>query len=371
VTGRTISIPASGPSNGRAVSLRTDWPPYRIAFAAVLGSIGGYAFTKLNVPLPWLLGSLLVTTGCSFARLPVAMPRPIRTISTTVLGVLLGSRITPDYFQDLSQWSVSVAAVLLFVLVSTSTCYVYLRRIGNYKSVDAFFGAVPGGLNDMTLIGSQMGADERVVALVHGCRLLLTVALMPAFLLVFAEAHVVTRSSDYGAGAPLDAWGAGLMILSAVSGGLVTTWLRLPGGALIGPMAIYGALTLAGWTDAVPPGWLVAVAQVVAGAAIGVRFRNTPYGDLIRTMLIALGATIIQLNFSLLFAILVNLITGLSIADLILAFAPGGGAEMSLLGLSLGGDIAFITVHSTIRANGSTIMAPLVFRRFLSRAAPS
>ena len=114
----------------------------------------------------------------------------------------------------------------------------------------------------------------------------------------------------------------------------------------------------------------MAVAQVVAGAAIGVRFRNTPYDDLTRTMLIALGATVIQLNFSLLFAILVNQISGLSIADLILAFAPGGQAEMSLLGLSLGGDIAFITLHSTIRANGSIIMAPLVFRRFLSRAAP-
>ena len=370
MTGPTISISAPGPGNGRAAPLRTDWIPYRIAFTAVLGSIGGYAFTKMNVPLPWLLGSLLVTTGCSIARMPVAMPGRIRTVSTTVLGVLLGSRITPEYFQDLSQWSVSVVALLLFVVVSTATCYAYLRRVGNYTSADAFFGSVPGGLNDMTLIGSQMGADERVVALVHGCRLLLTVALMPAFLLVFAEAHVVPGSSDYGVGVPLDAWGAGLMILSAVSGGLVATWLRLPGGALIGPLAIYGALTFAGWTDAVPPGWLVAVAQVVAGAAIGVRFRNTPYDDLTRTMLIALGATVIQLNFSLLFAILVNQISGLSIADLILAFAPGGQAEMSLLGLSLGGDIAFITLHSTIRANGSIIMAPLVFRRFLSRAAP-
>jgi membrane AbrB-like protein len=351
------------------IRLRTDTVGYRVALTAALGGIGGYAFTLMNVPLPWLLGSLLVSTGCSIARMPVAMPGRLRTIFTAVLGVLLGSRITPEYFQDISKWGISIAALLMFVLVATSACYFYLTRIGGYSSANAFFGSVPGGLNDMTLIGAQMGADERVVALVHGCRLLLTVALMPVFLLVFAGAYVTPGAAAYESLAPLDALGIMLMVGSALTGSVVAGWLKLPGGALIGPLAVFGAVTFAGWTDAVPPGWLVAVAQIVSGTAIGVRFRNTPYDDLFRTMLVALGATLIQLNFSLLFAILVNLTSGLSIADLILAFAPGGQAEMSLLGLSLGGDIAFITLHSTIRANGAIIMAPIVFRRIMARSA--
>jgi membrane AbrB-like protein len=347
--------------------IRTDVLAYKIFLTACIGGVAGYFFTRLNIPLAWLLGSLIATTISSIARLPVAMPARWRTVFTAILGVLLGSRITPDYFQDFSEWIVSIVGLLFFVLVATSTCYLFLRRIGGYTKANAFFGSVPGGLNDMTLIGSQLGADERVVALVHGCRLLLTVSLAPVLLLVFAGAHVVAVQIGDTAAAPLDPLGIAFMVLAAATGTIVTGWLKLPGGPLLGPLALFGAVTYLGWTTAVPPGWLVALAQVICGAAIGVRFRNIDYGDLSRTMVVALGATIIQLNFSLLFAILVNLVSGLSIADLILAFAPGGQAEMSLLGLSLGGDIAFITLHSTIRANGAIVMAPIVFRHLVMR----
>ncbi len=348
-------------------AIGTDTISYRIALATCLGGIGGYLFTRLNIPLPWLLGSLIATTASSIARLPVAMPSRMRTIATSVLGVLLGSRITPSYFEDVAEWIVSVAGLVLFVIVSTGACYAYLRRIGGYSTANAFFGSVPGGLNDMTMIGAQMGADERVVALVHGCRLMLTVALVPFMLLAFAGAHVTPGQTGAADAAGLDALGIAFMVMSAVTGTVAANWLRLPGGPLIGPLVLYGTLTFLGWTTAAPPSWLVALAQVICGAAIGVRFRKVPYGDLARTMAVALGATVIQLNFSLLFAILVNLVSGLPIADLILAFAPGGQAEMSLLGLSLGGDIAFITLHSTIRANGAILMAPIVFRHVLSK----
>jgi membrane AbrB-like protein len=349
-------------------ALRTDALSYRVVLAASLGGIGGYLFTRLNIPLPWLIGSLIATTASSIARLPVAMPSRMRTIFTSVLGVLLGSRITPSYFENVSEWIVSVAGLVLFVLVSTGACYAYLRRIGGYSTADAFFGSVPGGLNEMTMIGAQMGADERVVALVHGCRLLLTVALVPVMLLAFAGARVTPAQAGAADAAALDALGIGLMALCAVTGTVIANWFRLPGGPLIGPLVLYGTLTFLGVTTAAPPAWLVALAQVICGAAIGVRFRKIPYGDLARTMAVALGATVIQLNFSPLFAILVNIVSGLPIADLILAFAPGGQAEMSLLGLSMGGDIAFITLHSTIRANGAILMAPIVFRHILSRA---
>ena len=330
-----------------------------------VGAAGGFALDQFNVPLAWLLGSLLTTTVLSIANAPIAMPRNLRNVGTAVLGVLLGSKITPAYFTNAAEWSISLVGLLIFVLLVTTICYFYLERVGGYSRADAYFGSIPGGLNDMTLIGGQMGANERVVALTHASRLLFTVGLMPVFLLLFAGAHVAPFQGTVGGGATLDAYDIILMLAAGATGLMVTSWLKVPGGSLIGPLVLFGLLTFLGATHATPPYWLVAVAQVVCGAAIGVRFRNVSYRILFPTMVVALGATLMQLNFSLLFAILVNLVSGLPIGDTILAFAPGGQAEMSLLGLSMGGDIAFITLHSTFRATGAILLAPVIFRTFV------
>ena len=50
---------------------------------------------------------------------------------------------------------------------------------------------------------------------------------------------------------------------------------------------------------------------------------------------------------------------GLPIAALVLAFAPGGLAEMSLIALALGVDPAFVSSHHVVRIFLVVVLAPL------------
>ena len=78
----------------------------------------------------------------------------------------------------------------------------------------------------------------------------------------------------------------------------------------------------------------------------------------------SVGATGLMLLTTLLFAFAVNAITDLGLQPLILAYSPGGLAEMSLIALALGIETAFVATHHVIRIGLIVISAPLLFRLF-------
>src|SRR3546814_16785713 len=57
-----------------------------------------------------------------------------------------------------------------------------------------------------------------------------------------------------------------------VVGWIGAHFLRMPASRLIGPMVVSAAVHLAGFSEAKPPPEIVAIAQVVMGAALGTRF---------------------------------------------------------------------------------------------------
>ena len=69
--------------------------------------------------------------------------------------------------------------LLLATAAATALGAAMLRKLAGYTPATAFFAAVPGGLNDMTLIGAELGGDERVIALSHTVRLVTVVSVLP------------------------------------------------------------------------------------------------------------------------------------------------------------------------------------------------
>src|SRR5690606_27065748 len=110
-----------------------------------------------------------------------------------------------------------------------------------------------------------------------------------------------------------------------------------------------------------PPDALVAFAQVAIGAAIGARFTGVTVGRLARTAAHAIISAIFMLAMTVLFALALARWSGYPIPALVLAFAPGGLAEMSLVALALGVDAAFVASHHIARIIMVVTLAPLVF----------
>jgi len=101
---------------------------------------------------------------------------------------------------------------------------------------------------------------------------------------------------------------------------------------------------------------------VVMGTGIGCRFAGTPVREIYRIVKISIGSTLLLLVFGVLFGLALEQVTDVPWFVLVLAYAPGGLAEMSLIALALGRDVAFVATHHSFRIGFIVILAPAAFR---------
>ena len=358
------SAPATSQSDREhptaSASLRHDLP--RIGLALLIGAVGGWLAELGGLPLPWMIGSMLATTLAALAGLPVAMRMGFRAVMVVVLGVMLGSSFRPELLDQLVQWSASLALLLGYIAVGGAASLLYFRWAARYDSTTAYFAAMPGGLSEMILIGSALGGDARIISLTHSARLLIVVLILPFAFQLFAGYAPETRPPAGPSLLAIDPKDLAFLAACGVVGYLAARALRIPAAAVTGPMLLSAAVHLGGVTEAAPPLELVAAAQVVVGGAIGTRFAGTSLDFVRRAIVVALGSTLVLLLATLGFAWALATWTGLPLPGLILAYAPGGLAEMSLIALALSLDAAFVATHHIVRIFLIVVLAPLVFR---------
>ena len=155
------------------------WQP--LALALVIGTVGGFVFNWLRMPLAWMLGACVFSTVAAFLGLRVGMRVRLRQGMIIILGVLLGSGFTPELLQRLGEWAVSLCVLTGMTMTGATLCYAWLRRVTDWDKVTCYFAAMPGGLNDMTIMGGAMGGDERSIALAHALRILTVVLTIPSW----------------------------------------------------------------------------------------------------------------------------------------------------------------------------------------------
>ncbi len=332
-----------------------------LALTLVLGAAGGAVFNYLTLPLAWMLGSMTAVTVGTLCGLRLFIPRAARSTMITVIGIMLGSAFTPAVVARMGEWWVTLLALAAWSLLAGGIALLYFRKVAGYDPITAFFSATPGGLNEMVIVGGQMGGDDRTISLTHAARIMLVVFTIPLW---------YRFGTDMPAGAART--GVGLFDLSFVDvmvlalcapvGTIVGRMLRVPASFLVGPMVLSAAVHLAGITASKPPDVLVSVAQVVIGAAIGCRFAGVPLARIARTVLHAVVSAVMMLATTVAFAAVLSRWMDYPLPAVVLAFAPGGLAEMSLVALALAVDAAFVATHHIVRITMVVTFAPFLFR---------
>jgi hypothetical protein len=102
----------------------------------------------------------------------------------------------------------------------------------------------------------------------------------------------------------------------------------------------------------------------VIGASIGVRFLGYPAARVLWMMLVGLGLTVLMLAVTLLFGLALQGLTGMPLPLLVLAFIPGGLAEMSLVALALTDDPAFVATNHIVRIGLVVLFASGLLRLY-------
>ncbi len=346
-------------------------PPGPILLALSIGIGGALFFNLIDAPVPWLLGSLSATLIASIAGLRLTMPRPIRNLGMMILGTAVGSGFKPEIFALASQWIPSVCAMIVIISLITPVSYLIFRRLAKWTPNTAMLAAIPGGFGAMLLIAEESGANLRAVSMAHMFRIITVILSMPLILQWIGGSELDVTAVATFSGEPLQGARDWMVIVACVAvGPYVGRWLRLPASVFMGAMVVSGIVYLTGTVEGNLPRPVVSAVQVVTGTWLGCSFSGQNRRELFSVAAVSLVVTICTLVPVLLAALAFAQYTRFDAMPLLLAFAPGGMPEMSLIALALNLDPTFVIFHHLLRMGALTVFGPLLLRPFLTRNAP-
>ena len=309
---------------------------------------------------------MVVNIVASVRGVPVLIPHGVRVITLCVIGVFLGGSFSPELLARAGEWVLSLAFMVVFIPLITVAGSLYYRRFAAFDPPTAMFSGAPGTLTAMVIIGGESGADERMIALTQGLRVVVVVFLMP-LIVAAATATSATATSILPEGGPFNWADLGLLTLAAVLGFALARVVKLPAAAMTGAMITSAALYLGGFVDWRPPDTALWICLWILGSAIGSRFSTVTPRTFFRVSRHALMATALVVSISAVFAFFVSQVTNVAYLTTLLSFTPGGVAEMCLIAIAFDIDPAFVAVHHLVRIAILITVAPLAARWLLSR----
>jgi uncharacterized protein len=339
----------------------------RVSETLAIGLAGGAALGTAGFPAGWLSGAILAVAVAALAGRPMLVPPRLTQCVFVILGMSLGAAVTPQTLARLATWPASLAILAVAMTCTTLAVMAYLRLVHGWDRLSALFAASPGALAQALALAAEMGADLRAVAMVQSVRLLVLAVGLPVGLAAFGFTGAPPASGTPIAG-PQSIVELAALTAAAVAGAIAAYRLRLPGGLIVGAMAVSGVLHGSGLiTVGLPPAAAIAT-FIVLGSAVGARFAGTDIWLLRRLALVGLGALAVGTTVACAFAIAAAVLLSLHGGDVIVAYAPGAIEAMTTLAFALHLDPAFVGVHHVARFTFVSLLIPVIIRAL--RRAP-
>lgn len=332
-----------------------------LAISLGVGAVGGTLFQLTGLPLAWMLGPLIANLLASSQGVKVSVPEPLRNVFLAVMGMVLGSQVTPQLAHRVVDWPISAVLLLLGVAASTAVAAAWYRRCG-FDPVSAWFGASPGAMTAMILLGDKCGGDPQRIAVAQSLRIILVILFLPPLFWAY-------EGGGEGIGPVHSGLEHGWMLLLIPLLLPLGRWLRIPSSALLAPLIVAALLSGFDIASLALPGWGMNVMLWVLGSAIGSRFQGMTRKLLTRYLWQSGVATLLALLVLALFAELIHQLLGVGRDVALLALAPGGIGEMAILAVALNIDPVFVAFHHLLRMVTLMIIAPFWARWLLRHSS--
>ncbi len=330
-----------------------------------LGVAGTLGFGALGLPSPALFAGLAAGLARALAfpqRLGV--PAPAMTVVHAVIGVMVGTLVQLDTLVAIARdWLPVLLVTTATLVLSVLAGYLMALRRG-VSRVTGAFSMVAGGASGITVMARELGADERMVAVLQYLRVLLIVVTLPVVaVLVFSadpSGSAVPGGADGGPG-----WWTelGFMAACGIVGTALAALLRVPTGSLLGPMVVAAALDLGGLSGgAGAPFPLVEAAFLLIGLQVGLGFTRASLRTVGAAMPLALVVLVVLTVACAGLGVFLATATGVSPLDGYLATTPGGMNAVLATATATGADATFVLAVQLLRLFVMLLSAPLLAR---------
>lgn len=329
----------------------------QIVISHGIAALGVVAFHLLALPLPWLLGPITACLVAALAGVRLKGFSVLNNAMRSILGVAVGATFTVALVATMAGMWTTLIFVPVMVLLIGLIGVPYFQRVWGFDFATSYYSAMPGGLQDMLVFGEEAGGDVRALSLIHATRVMIIVFALPFILKGYWDADLTNPPGAPAASLP---WSQlALMVVAGLAGWQIAERVGLFGASILGPMILAGALSLMGLLQHRPPAEAIWAAQFFIGIAVGTKYSGVTGEEVRRDVAAALGFCLILLVLTAIFVEVIHLLALAPPMETLLAFAPGGQAEMTVLALIAGADMAFVIAHHVLRIVVVILGAPL------------
>jgi membrane AbrB-like protein len=246
-----------------------------------------------------------------------------------------------------------------------------LARVAGLDGKTAALGTLPGAASGMLAMSGPLGADPRLVALMQYTRVVVVVASAALVSRFWFAPGASARPADQGLqmsapqGTALvnDAWLVyGLTTLVAALGVWVGTRLRLPAGAMLGPLILGVALEQVGVLHLAWPPGVPQAAFLVLGVYVGLLFDRASIERAGRLFPFVVASTVGLVAACAGLGWALAALTRLDGLTAYLATTPGGIDSVAIMALGSGADAPLVLAVQMLRLFAVVLAGSLVGR---------
>ncbi len=334
--------------------------PYATAALTLAIGLAGAALAwLLRFPAPALTGPAAFVSLAAIAGLPLSVPLLLRHACFVIIGLSMGTGVTPEVYETAGQWPLSFIFLGVSVVVVFLCCRSALRRLWRQDRTTAILSAVPGHLSYILGLSTQARGDLPTISVIQSTRVLSLALLVP-----LAVSLMGFDTSKMGLpGAQMTLLPLAVSVGLALLLGLFLNRLRVPAALLLGGMIFSTITHLSGLVIGHVPLWASIPAFIVMGSLIGSRFSGVAMKTLRRAFAAGLAVTLIAFVVTVVFALLLVQFVALPLPQVLVAFAPGGVESMAAMAVIMNLDPTFVAAHHVWRLVILTFLAPLILGR--------
>lgn len=337
----------------------------KMLFTLLISCLGSILFIYLSLPLPWLLGSIFASSFLMrFENLPIQSPKLFSTPARIMIGLTIGSAFTPEILQFLDIYFLSLLLIIPYTILTIVFGMYYYHRLIGFDKKTAYLSSMPGGVIEMVIIGEQIKADISKITLVQSSRLFFVVVTLPFIIQYVFNIDISGNKIITTPIINIDLFELSLLLIAGLYAGILAKKFNMSAAFLMGPMIISILLHSSGLIHTSMPDEFLKFVQVVFGTIIGFTFKGVQLKTVIKTLISTFGHFIILAIVSAIFILIASSLFDFPIVSILLAFSPGGQAEINLIAILIAANVPYITLHHIVRLLIVMNIAPIFAKKF-------
>ncbi|TNB49413.1 AbrB family transcriptional regulator [Martelella lutilitoris] len=337
----------------------------RMAATAIAAAIGGGVANAAGIPLGFLIGAMFATAALSLFNLPVAVVPNSRQAAQGLIGIGAGLRLTPDVAERLAGLFPVMLASAFALILAACLISLAINRLTRLDPDTAFFMSLPGGIAEMAVLSERYGGVPGLVSIGQFLRILFVTLTIPQIVFAFGRDGAVQPEVPAPHAEVL--WLPLIVLcIAAIVLARLLSGKRVPNAWLLSGIIAGAGAALFEWHTAVPLEGLE-LAQIFIGISLGARCTRAVFRDGYRFLPANLAGTATLVAFSTALAFIIGRAFDIDTISLVLALAPGGIAEMSLVSGQIGADTVLVVAFHLVRVVMVLSLAVLLRRIFLPK----